>query len=180
MISDIVFFIIHAAILLVTVLMGGPDHALAVELLLAHLVKAVLFVVAVCYDTSDFLSRSYVLLLLSIWTHCIIIFVGLLSAASVLIVELKVTAFVDFFSSGDGVFEVDADFVFTVVIDIVRILLILVHFVVILDVHPLVTLFLTLVFLVFVQLDIDLIVMHDALRVLVLLFVSIVALLVRR
>ena len=119
-------------------------------------------------------------MLLSIWTHCIIIFVGLLSAASVLIVKLKVTAFVDFFSSGDGVFEVDADFVFTVVIDIVRILLILVHFVVILDVHPLVTLFLTLVFLVFVQLDIDLIVMHDALRVLVLLFVSFVALLIRR
>ena len=93
--------------------------------------------------------------------------------------ELEVTAFVDFFCSGDGVFEVDAHFIITVV-DIVRILLILVHFIIILDVHPLVALFLPLIVLVFIQLDIDLIIVHDPLRVLMLIFVSFVALLVRR
>ena len=91
--------------------------------------------------------------------------------------ELEVTAFVDLLCGGDGVLEVDAHFIFTVV-DIVRILLILVHIVFILDVHPLVTLFLSLIFLVFIQLDIDLIIVHDPLRVLMLIFVSFVALLV--
>ena len=74
-VSDIVFFIIHTAILLVTVLVGGPDHALAVKLLLAHLIKPILLIVAVCHDSCDLLSRSQVFLLLTIWAHCILILV---------------------------------------------------------------------------------------------------------
>ena len=93
--------------------------------------------------------------------------------------ELEVTAFIYFFCSGDGVFEVDAYFIITV-FDIVRIVLILFHFIIVLDIHPLVNLFLPIIVLVFIQLDIDLIIVHDPLRVLMLIFVSFVALLVRR
>ena len=75
MVPDIIFFVIHAAIFLVTVLVGGPDHALAVKLLLTHLVEPVLLVVAVCHDACDLLSRSQVFLLLTIWAHCILILV---------------------------------------------------------------------------------------------------------
>ena len=74
-VSDIVFFIVHAAIFLVTVLMGSPDHALAVKLLLTHLVKPILLVMAVSHDACDLLSRCQIFLLLTIWAHCILILV---------------------------------------------------------------------------------------------------------
>mmetsp|Transcript_29053 Transcript_29053/g.36019 ORF Transcript_29053/g.36019 Transcript_29053/m.36019 type:complete len:132 (-) Transcript_29053:803-1198(-) len=121
--------------------------------------------------------------------HALVVGVGARSAvlrvAHVLVVlvvlsELKVAAFIDLFGRSDGVLKVDADFVFSlVIIDIIGLLLVLAHLVfavifvvLVVDLALQVTLQVTLAVLlvVGVQLNVDLVVVDDPVRVLVLIF----------
>ena len=101
----VIFFIVNAA-LLVAIFLRSSHHALSLKLLFSHLIKPVFFVVSVRHYPSDCLG-GYKLLILFTVGIVIVLRIGILVTA----VELHSPSFVDLFSCGDSVLQIDRNFV---------------------------------------------------------------------
>ena len=111
---QVVFLVVNAA-LFVTVLFVRSHHALSLELLFAHLVKLVFFIVTVGDHAGNILSRYKLLV------HLRILLVVVRAITSILValkahLLIHAPLLVDFLRSCDGIFKIDRYLVLCVVI----------------------------------------------------------------
>ena len=117
------------AFVFIAIFFGLPDHSLTVELLLAHLIEAILLIVAISDDACDLFSRDKLAIdldealpfnivliidLFSVHVAAVGILAQMLLAVVVVLQLLKAILLVDLFSRGDGVLEINGNLVFAI------------------------------------------------------------------
>lgn len=113
--------VLHSVVLLVvdptvfvSILFSLSHHALFLLLFFPQLIKPVFLVVSVSHDASDGLCSIFLFVSVRAFLAVRIILHSKLVVPCVVIV--KSASFVDFFSSGNGVFEVDRHFIVSFII----------------------------------------------------------------
>ena len=116
------------AFVLVAIFFGLADHTLTVELLLTHLIEAILLIVAISDDACDLFSRDKLAIdldealplvivlidLFSVYVTAVGVLAQMLLAVVVVLQLLKAILLVDLFSRGDCVLEIDGNLVFAI------------------------------------------------------------------
>ena len=116
------------AFVFIAIFFGLPDHSLTVELFFAHLIEAILLIVAISDDACDLFSRDKLAIdldealplvivlidLFSVYVTAVGVLAQMLLAVVVVLQLLKAILLVDLFSRGDCVLEIDGNLVFAI------------------------------------------------------------------